>query len=405
MSALKRAERRREEAKNAMRGKEKPEYEGALPMNELFFAKNRNGKWMDAKIIEVRPLPGYNENDVHDAKSYRYYVHFEGKNRRLDQWVTVDSIREWQRHEQQLDVDGPVIEHDEHQGLDERQIAKHEEVTKLRRIEFLEIGKHRCQTWYFTPLPEHLQDIETLYSCEFCLNFFRCKEELLRHNKRCALRHPPGNEIYRDENMSIFEVDGARNPTYCENLCFIAKLFLDHKTLAFDVTPFLFYVLTENNESGCRYTGYFSKEKKSDQGYNLACILVMPYSQGTGYGKFLISFSYELSRIEKRMGTPERPLSDLGFKAYFKWWAGTIIEVLLKYAGKTLSINELSQITYIKEDDIQMTLEKLNLLRYSGGNWSFYANEKYLSQVRKTLGQPGRPLYPEKLHWTPYRGS
>lgn len=31
---------------------------------------------------------------------------------------------------------------------------------------------------------------------------------------------------------------------YCQNLCLLAKLFLDHKTLYYDVEPFLFYVLT-----------------------------------------------------------------------------------------------------------------------------------------------------------------
>ena len=46
---------------------------------------------------------------------------------------------------------------------------------------------------------------------------------------------------------------------YCQNLCLLAKLFLDHKTLYFDVEPFLFYVMTENDTHGCHLLGYFSK--------------------------------------------------------------------------------------------------------------------------------------------------
>lgn len=37
---------------------------------------------------------------------------------------------------------------------------------------------------------------------------------------------------------------------YCQNLCLLSKLFLDHKTLYFDVDPFLFYVLCERDAAG-----------------------------------------------------------------------------------------------------------------------------------------------------------
>lgn len=83
----------------------------------------------------------------------------------------------------------------------------------------------------------------------------------------------------------MFEVDGKKNkvggavltpcgsmwavfPTsvlfvssqiYCQNLCLLAKLFLDHKTLYYDVEPFLFYVMTEADNTGCHLVGYFSK--------------------------------------------------------------------------------------------------------------------------------------------------
>ena len=43
----------------------------------------------------------------------------------------------------------------------------------------------------------------------------------------------------------MFEVDGGEDKVYCQNLCLLAKVFLDHKTLYFDVQPFMFYIMTE----------------------------------------------------------------------------------------------------------------------------------------------------------------
>ena len=73
------------------------------------------------------------------------------------------------------------------------------------------------------------------------------------------MRQPKGQEIYRKGTISIFEVDGGEEKIYCQNLCLMAKLFLDHKTLYFDVEPFLFYILCEVDKQGAHIVGYFSK--------------------------------------------------------------------------------------------------------------------------------------------------
>ncbi len=55
------------------------------------------------------------------------------------------------------------------------------------------------------------------------------------------------------------QVDGRKEKAFCQNLCYLAKLFLDHKTLYYDVDLFLFYILCELDERGTHVVGYFSK--------------------------------------------------------------------------------------------------------------------------------------------------
>lgn len=74
----------------------------------------------------------------------------------------------------------------------------------------------------------------------------------------------------------MFEVDGARREEYCENLSYLAKLFLDHKYIWYSICIFNFYILTEYDEHGYHFVGYFSKNKDHSDGNNLSCILVLP---------------------------------------------------------------------------------------------------------------------------------
>jgi histone acetyltransferase MYST1 len=179
---------------------------------------------------------------------------------------------------------------------------EHEEITKVKNINTIEFGKYEVDTWYFSPYPEEFAVCSKLYICEFCLKYMKKKKTLLRHKLKCELRHPPGNEIYRQGNLSMFEVDGKKNKIYCQNLCLLAKLFLDHKTLYYDVEPFLFYILCEVDNRGCHMIGYFSKEKNSPDDYNLACILTLPPYQRKGYGKFLIAFCTLLTHRHPSIG-------------------------------------------------------------------------------------------------------
>lgn len=274
------------------------------------------------------------------------------------------------------------------------------EIARVKNLNKIQMGKHEVEAWYFSPYPQEYAYCDTLYICEFCLSYYASQKQLERHRTRCQLQHPPGNEIYRHEEVSFFEIDGRKQKTWCRNLCLLSKLFLDHKTLYYDVDPFLFYCMTARDELGCHLIGYFSKEKESSENYNVACILTLPQYQRLGYGKLLISFSYELSKAEGRTGSPEKPLSDLGLLSYRAYWTETIVEYLLSVQDE-VTIEEISQKTSITPQDILHTLQSIGALKYYRGQHIICLGDKVIEQFERNKKKRKRVIVPEKLDWKP----
>ncbi|KAI4838314.1 histone acetyltransferase MYST [Plasmodium brasilianum] len=393
---------------------------GLDPLNKVWrhcsivYARAKNKKFNDMNLVfplninKSEYINKFNSelttNNMNMKESdYDYYVHWEKFDRRLDCWLAYENLR---LLEQEPDdglpfikaYDNNVSDH-EHAGIDKEYLREHEENTKLKTINQIKFGKYLIDTWYFSPYPKEYQNIDILHICEFCLSFFKEENELTRHINKCEIRHPPGNEIYRNEKISIFEIDGNYFRIYCENLCFLSKLFLDHKTLKHRVNLFLFYVITEFDEYGYHITGYFSKEKYSKN--NVSCILTLPQHQKKGYGKFLINFSYFLSQTEKRTGTPERPLSDLGVASYMAYWYETLLKVLVNY--EQLSIQELSEITSIETNDIISCLEEKEIFKnVLNGESIYYINPKHMEFVLGKINQKNSELCRSRLHWVSY---
>ncbi|KAJ9522751.1 hypothetical protein QJQ45_019840 [Haematococcus lacustris] len=398
-----------------------------------------------------------------------FYVHYLDCDKRLDEWVTVDKLHQWtttprapaarsdtapalqgngellsptalgdvkvtRRFKRKFEEIHHVV--DDHGHAGEHGHEKEAHVPKVKNINVIELGRWEMDTWYHSPYPEPYASQDKLYVCEFSLKYFRKKKTLIRHLAKLDIRHPPGDEIYRspppppsqpsyaggavtNPPISVFEVDGKKAKVYCQNLCLLSKLFLDHKTLYYDVDPFLFYVLCERDTDGYHIVGeagvgYFSKEKECKEEYNLACILTLPAYQRKGYGKLLIAFAYELSRREGRVGTPERPLSDLGQVSFRSYWARVLLEALRHMRGD-VSVKEMSEMTMIKGQDIVDTLQpitcslarrimpqSLGLIKYWRGTHLIHADPRIVQEhYAKHAQQRMIDVDPACLHWQP----
>ncbi|MES1918038.1 hypothetical protein MHBO_000067 [Bonamia ostreae] len=179
-----------------------------------------------------------------------YYVHYENTDKRMDEWVTSERLenipqlaqsRQSAQKQPKQPKKSEVARNASESCLVQSHRHKHARIKNIDKVIF---GEDVMEAWYFSPIsPQFVGEVngeKIVYFCDFCLRFFCCSKELTEHCKRCRVCHPPGNEIYRSEEekttINVFEVDGAVEIEYSQNICYLSKLFLDHKTLQYDTS-------------------------------------------------------------------------------------------------------------------------------------------------------------------------
>ncbi|KAH6721077.1 acyl-CoA N-acyltransferase [Leptodontidium sp. MPI-SDFR-AT-0119] len=246
--------------------------------------------------------------------------------------------------------------------------------------------------------------VTELYVCKRCFGYGKVLVEWVRHC-RCCEREVPGRKVYvhggwREDDTprpavgewSIWEVDGGVETLFCQNLSLFAKLFLDNKSVFFDVSGFNYFLLVYTPPQNSPHNttnpsqppqkqviGFFSKEKLSWDNNNLACILIFPPWQRKGLGALLMGVSYAIARREQILGGPEKPISDLGRKGYKRFWGAEIARWILerpddrKKKGKgkgkreEVGIKLLSEETWIAQEDCLGVLRDMDVVERVGG--------------------------------------
>jgi len=241
--------------------------------------------------------------------------------------------------------------------------------------------------------------VNELYVCRRCFGYGKVLVEWVRHC-RCCEREVPGRRIYthctetEEEGgggWSVWEVDGGveivcilfnvpfcllmMEQLFCQNLSLFAKLFLDNKSVFFDVSGFNYFLLVHTSPTTHepQIIGFFSKEKMSWDNNNLACILIFPPWQRKGLGALLMGVSYAIAKREGIMGGPEKPISDLGKKGYRRYWGAEIARWLLgvretdRKKGKGMvDVERVSRETWIAPDDCLAVLREMGVVEKAG---------------------------------------
>ena len=77
----------------------------------------------------------------------------------------------------------------------------------------------------------------------------------------------------------------------------------------------------------------------------------------------MMGISYELSRLEGRIGGPEKPLSELGRIGYCKFWEARVAKAILGTKSKTtLTVEDIAEACWMLAEDVISTLKEMDVI-------------------------------------------
>ena len=118
----------------------------------------------------------------------------------------------------------------------------------------------------------------------------------------------------------------------------------------------------------------------------------------------VISYLVLVRTVKKKsVGSPEKPLSDLGQISYRSYWSEVILKTLqASRSCNQLSIMDLSKATSIVAEDVVSTLKYLGILKYIKSTHVLTAPDSLLADLLTTHEKKRAPrVNPDLLHWAP----
>ncbi|KAI3972459.1 hypothetical protein MKW92_008873, partial [Papaver armeniacum] len=238
-----------------------------LPIPPLHAPLQPGSKLNCIKYQAPRPVKIISSVVLEDG-SFEYFVIYVNPNahRRNDEWVQLAQLN--------MESLMPNVED-----------VTPEELSRVRTVDFIQLRRYEIKTWYPSPVMSEFNDCIKLHVCECCLAFTNSKTQLKTHKKECQGRDPPGHEIYIDGRLSVFQIDGAENKGYCDNLCHLGSMFLDIGISSETIESSVFYVLVVRDDLGYDLIAYFSEVNLPVLHSRFLCL---PPHQRRGYATLLV---------------------------------------------------------------------------------------------------------------------